>query len=108
VRRQPNNRVQTLSVEVDAMPLPTEITVPQLVRIIGLPNAPLLVDVRTDEEFKADPRVIPTARRHDYREKSAWVQHYLDQPVIVIADAVWPRARALPLGYVTRRSTRRR
>jgi rhodanese-related sulfurtransferase len=83
VRRQPNNRVQTLIVEVDAMPSPTEITVAQLSRIIGLPDAPLLIDVRAEEEFRADPRVIPTARRHDYREKSGWAKHYLHQSVIV-------------------------
>jgi hypothetical protein len=63
VRRQPNNRVQTLIVEVDAMPFPTEIAVAQLSRIIGLPDAPPLIDVRAEEEFRADPRVIPTARR---------------------------------------------
>jgi rhodanese-related sulfurtransferase len=114
VRRQPNNRVQTLIVEVDAMPLPTEITVPQLSRIIGLPNAPLLIDVRADEEFEADPRVIPTARRHDHRETSAWARQYLDQAVIVYCQrglalsqgtAAWLRdqkvdAQALKGGYL--------
>jgi rhodanese-related sulfurtransferase len=83
VRRQPKNRVQTLIIEVDAMPSPTEITVPQLSRIVGLPNAPLLIDVRAEEEFREDPRLIPTARRHDYREKSGWAKQYLDQAVIV-------------------------
>ena len=31
------------------MPSPTEITVAELSRLIGLPNAPYIVDVRTDE-----------------------------------------------------------
>ena len=38
------------------MPSTTEITVSQLSRLVGIPGAPALVDVRTDEEFKADPR----------------------------------------------------
>jgi hypothetical protein len=41
------------SFEVDAtMPSPTEITLAQLSRLIGLPGAPVLADVRTQEEFK--------------------------------------------------------
>src|SRR5262245_43339268 len=65
------------------MPSPTEITVQQLSRILGLPNAPLLIDVRAEAEFKEDPRVIPTARHHGYRERSVWARQYLDQSVIV-------------------------
>jgi rhodanese-related sulfurtransferase len=104
VRRQPNDRVQTLLTEVDAMPSPSEITVPQLSRIIGLPNAPLLIDVRANDEFRADPRVIPTARRHDHREISGWAGQYLDRSVIVYCQhglalsqgtAAWLRDRQI-------------
>ncbi len=35
----------------------------QLSRLIGTPDAPLLIDVRTDEDFAADPRLLPGARR---------------------------------------------
>ena len=45
------------------MPSPTEITVPQLARLIGLPREPALVDVRDDEDFAADPRLIPGSVR---------------------------------------------
>ena len=41
------------------MPSTTEITVPQLSRLIGLPTSPAIIDVRTDEDFAADPRLIP-------------------------------------------------
>ena len=47
------------------MPSNTEITVTQLFRLIGLPTAPALIDVRTAEDFAADPRLIPAARRRD-------------------------------------------
>jgi rhodanese-related sulfurtransferase len=65
------------------MPSPTEITAAQLSRIIGLPSAPHLVDVRTEEEFRADPRVIPSAQHQDHRDRSSWAKKYVDHPVIV-------------------------
>ena len=37
------------------MPSPTEITVARLSRLVGLPGAPVLVDVRTDAEFTNPP-----------------------------------------------------
>lgn len=39
----------------------------QLARLIGTPDAPALIDVRDDEDFTADPRLLPCARRcpHD-------------------------------------------
>lgn len=45
------------------MSSPTEISVHQLSRLIGLPRAPALVDVRTDEDYAADPRLIPGSVR---------------------------------------------
>ncbi|MEO0360908.1 MAG: chromate resistance protein ChrB domain-containing protein [Pseudomonadota bacterium] len=48
------------------MPAPTEIAPAQLFRLIGGPDAPSIVDVRTDEDFEADPRLLPTARRAPY------------------------------------------
>ena len=43
------------------MPAPTIVTVQQLARRIGLPDAPVLIDVRTEEDAAADPRFIPGA-----------------------------------------------
>ena len=33
----------------------------KLARLIGTPKCPALIDVRTDEDFAADPRLIPGA-----------------------------------------------
>ena len=43
------------------------ISAQQLSRLIGMLDCPALIDVRTDEDFAADPHLIPTARRmvHD-------------------------------------------
>lgn len=65
------------------MPSPSEITVPQLSRLIGLPGAPAIIDVRTEEEFQADPRLIPTACRHDFLESGNWAMQYAGQSAIV-------------------------
>lgn len=35
----------------------------QLIRLIGTQDAPVVIDVRTDEDFARDPRLIPTALR---------------------------------------------
>lgn len=43
------------------MPSNTEITVRQLARLVGTPAAPVILDVRTDEEFAADPRKLPAS-----------------------------------------------
>jgi rhodanese-related sulfurtransferase len=45
------------------MPAYGTISPAQLARLIGTPEAPLLIDVRTDEDFAADPRLLPGARR---------------------------------------------
>jgi rhodanese-related sulfurtransferase len=65
------------------MPSPTEITVPQLSRIIGLPGAPALVDVRPREELDGDPRLIPTARHLDVQSVSNWANGYGRERVVV-------------------------
>ena len=41
------------------MPQPNQITQSQLSRLIGLPDAPTLVDVRLPEDLARDPRLIP-------------------------------------------------
>jgi rhodanese-related sulfurtransferase len=44
------------------MPGPHQITPAQLLRLIGLPDAPTIIDVRLPEDFAADPRLIPASR----------------------------------------------
>lgn len=66
------------------MTSPTEITVNQLSRLIGLPSAPAIVDVRIDEDYALDPRLIPGSRRRSHRETSRWMDGYAGRKVIVI------------------------
>lgn len=54
------------------MPSFLEITSDKLSRIIGTSNVPVIIDVRTDDDFAADPRLIPGSVRRDYRTVEAW------------------------------------
>ena len=54
------------------MPSPDIITVSQLGRLAGTPDAPFIIDVRTDEDFAQDPRALPGALRRDFRSVAAW------------------------------------
>jgi rhodanese-related sulfurtransferase len=68
------------------MPSPTEITVQQLSRLVGVPNAPTLIDVRTDEDYAADPRLVPASHRRDFRTCQAWAGEHQGQTVIVVCQ----------------------
>jgi len=50
------------------MAAPNSITVPQLNRLIGLPDAPVLVDISIDPDFTDDPFLIPGAVRHPHTD----------------------------------------
>jgi len=66
-----------------AMPSPTEITVAQLSRLVGLPTAPAIIDVRTDEDFAASPRLIPGSARRNPFDVANWSKEFADRNVVV-------------------------
>jgi len=68
------------------MPSPTQITVAQLSRLIGTPDAPVIIDVCIDEDFNADPRLIPTAVRHPFHKIQELVPRLHRKKVIVICQ----------------------
>jgi rhodanese-related sulfurtransferase len=65
------------------MPSPTEISVLQLSRIIGLPGAPMLVDVRSCDDRGSHGHVLPTARRMQSNNVSTWAHSFSGRRVIV-------------------------
>ena len=86
------------------MSFPTEITVSQLSRLVGLPAAPTLIDVRAERDYEAQPRLIPTALRHDSRDVSNWAKRYAGRSIVVVcrdgkgfspAAAAWLRHEGL-------------
>jgi rhodanese-related sulfurtransferase len=68
------------------MPSTTVITTSQLSRLIGLPQGPAIVDVRTDEDYRADPRLLPSSLRRDHRAVSQWASEYRGKPVVVVCQ----------------------
>jgi rhodanese-related sulfurtransferase len=56
----------------------------KLARLIGTANAPALIDVRTDEDFAADPRLLPGALRRNHEEAANWGGEFSGQPAIVV------------------------
>jgi rhodanese-related sulfurtransferase len=65
------------------MPSPNEISVHTLSRLVGLPGSPVVVDVRIDDDFNADPRMIPGSVRRDFNVVSSWARDFADRPVVV-------------------------
>ena len=68
------------------MPSPTEITVAQLSRLIGLPGAPLLADVRTEQKYKSDPHLIPTAQRYISTGVEGWCTRHAGHHIVVVCQ----------------------
>lgn len=86
------------------MPSFLEITPDRLNRLIGTPNCPDLIDVRVDEDFDADPRLIPGSRRHPHTDLS-WIERLDAESAIVICQrgkklshgvAAWLRHHDIP------------
>lgn len=68
------------------MASPVQITVPQLARLIGTAEAPVIVDVCIDEDFDADPRLIPTARRHPYDKIQTLIPEVAGAEVVIVCQ----------------------
>lgn len=69
------------------MPSPTEITVSQLSKLIGLPQSPVLVDVREDAECDNDRRTIPGAIRRLAVDPAAWARDFNGKPVVIVCQS---------------------
>jgi rhodanese-related sulfurtransferase len=66
------------------MSAPNSIKSDKLARLIGTPMTPVIVDVRTQEDFDADPRLIPGALKRSHQTVSEWGKAYAGKPVIAV------------------------
>lgn len=66
------------------MSSPTFISPDKLARLIGTAHAPALIDVRTDEDFAADPRLIPGAVRRPHQLAADWGEEFSGRSAIVV------------------------
>ena len=81
------------------------ISIEKLARLVGTPHCPVLVDVRTDEDFKADPRLVPGAARRPHGDVSDWTGEFAGRSAIVVCQkgeklsgggAAWLRHGGVP------------
>ncbi len=60
------------------------LSAPRRARLIGTPECPLLVDVRTDDDVAAGPRLIPGAMRHPFDRIGEIAPSLAGRTVVVI------------------------
>lgn len=87
------------------MPSPTAISVQKLARLVGTAGAPQIVDVRSDADFAADPRLIPASAHRPLETMAAWSARLEPRPTVVVCEAgharsegaaAWLRDRRIP------------
>jgi rhodanese-related sulfurtransferase len=66
------------------MPAFLSISVDQLARLIGTPKAPLLLDVRAQADFDADPNLIPASRHVSLDDIEGLAPALHGRPVVAI------------------------
>jgi len=68
------------------MSSPTSISPEKLSKLIGTARTPVLIDVRTDEDFAADQRLLPGAVRRSHHDAADWGREFGGRPAIVICQ----------------------
>ena len=68
------------------MPAPNEITPAQLMRLIGTPDCPPVVDICTPEDHAADPYLIPGAIRHCHTDIPGLVARLTEQRAVIVCQ----------------------
>src|SRR3954464_12525174 len=61
----------------------TSISPDKLARLIGTAKTPVIIDVRTDEDFAADQRLIPGAVRRNHQEAADWGNQFAGRSAII-------------------------
>ena len=62
------------------------ISVDKLVRLIGTPRCPALIDVRPRDDFGSSPRLIPGSVRKTHSDASQWAGEFTGQSAVVICS----------------------
>ena len=56
----------------------------KLFRLIGTPKCPAIIDVRADDDFSTDPRLVPGSVRRSSEAVGDWAAEFRGQSVVVI------------------------
>lgn len=68
------------------MPSFLEISPDKLNRLIGTPGAPDIIDVRTEEDFALDPRLVPGSIRRSHADVASWAASVDADAVVVVCQ----------------------
>ncbi len=68
------------------MAAPNEITVPQLLRLIGTLDCPIIVDISINSDFEDDPYLIPGSFRHPHTDIAGLKDRLGGKPCVVICQ----------------------
>jgi rhodanese-related sulfurtransferase len=68
------------------MPAINSIAAEKLLKLIGTPDGPAIVDVRTAEDFAADERLVPGAVRRDFATVADWGPAFSGQGAVVVCQ----------------------
>ncbi|MGJ4928082.1 chromate resistance protein ChrB domain-containing protein [Bradyrhizobium sp. HKCCYLS2038] len=68
----------------------------KLGRLIGTPQCPVLIDVRMDEDFAIDPRLLPGSIRRSAEDAPQWSADFAGRAVVVVCQrgAKWSQGSA--------------
>lgn len=64
----------------------TSISIDKLARLVGTPSCPALIDVQTDPDFAADPRLIPGAVRRRWDQVTQWGTEFAGRSAVLICQ----------------------
>ena len=68
------------------MAAPNEITAPQLLRLIGTPECPVIVDICIPPDFADDPFIIPGSIRHPHTDIAGLKALLQGRPCVIICQ----------------------
>ena len=92
------------------MPAPNEMTVQQLLRLIGTPECPVLIDISIDQDFAADPYLIPGSFRHPHTDIEGIISRTRGKPCVVACQkgiklsqglVAWLRTEGISAEYLS-------
>jgi rhodanese-related sulfurtransferase len=63
-----------------------QISADKLVRLIGTPRCPAILDVRSDEDFGGNPRLVPGSVRRPFDAVSDWAKEHSGRSAVVICE----------------------
>lgn len=83
-RRQPKHRGLYQHLKGASMSAPNVISADKLMKLVATPACPVIIDVRTPEDFDADPRLVPSAIRRSHIDVASWAPDFTGKAVVMV------------------------